>query len=86
MAKLVKKVIPIYPPLAKSARVSGVVHLLGVIAKDGTIQNLQLINGHPLLAHAAMEAVSQWVYQPTLLNGQPVEVIAPIDVNFTLAQ
>ena len=84
MAKLVKKVIPDYPALAKMARVSGVVHLLGVIAKDGTIQNLQLISGPPLLARAAMEAVRQWVYEPTLLNGQPVEVIAPIDVNFTL--
>jgi protein TonB len=86
MAKLVKKVIPDYPPLAKTARVSGVVHLLGVIAKDGTIQNLQVIGGHPLLARAALEAVRQWIYQPTLLNGQPVEVIAPIDVNFTLGQ
>jgi protein TonB len=86
MAKLVKKVIPGYPPLAKTARVSGVVHLLGVIAKDGTIQNLQMISGHPLLAAAAIDAVRQWVYQPTLLNGQPVEVIAPIDVNFTLGQ
>ena len=86
MAKLIKKVIPEYPPLAKTARVSGVVHLLGVISKDGTIQNLQLISGHPLLARAAMEAVGQWRYQPTLLNGQPVEVIAPIDVTFTLGQ
>jgi len=86
MAKLVKKVIPEYPPLAKTARVSGVVHLLGVIAKDGTIQNLQVIAGHPLLTRAALEAVRQWIYQPTLLNGQPVEVIAPIDVNFTLGQ
>ena len=84
MAKLVKKVIPVYPPLAKNARISGVVHLLGVIAKDGTIQNLQLISGHPLLAHAAIEAVRQWVYQPTLLNGEPVEVTAPIDIKFTL--
>jgi periplasmic protein TonB len=86
MAKLLRKIIPEYPPLAKTARVSGVVRLLGVIAKDGTIQNLQLISGHPLLARAALEAVKQWVYQPTLLNGQPVEVIAPIDVNFTLGQ
>lgn len=85
MAKLVKRVIPEYPSLAKTARVSGVVHLIGVIAKDGTIQHLQLISGHPILARAAMEAVRQWVYQPTLLNGQPVEVIAPIDVNFTLS-
>jgi periplasmic protein TonB len=86
MAKLVRKVIPEYPALAKTARVSGVVHLLGIIGKDGTIQNLQLISGHPLLAHAALEAVKQWIYQPTLLNGQPVEVIAPIDVNFTLGR
>jgi periplasmic protein TonB len=86
MAKLVRKVIPEYPPLAKTARVSGVVHLLGVIAKDGTIQNLQVIGGNPLLTRAALDAVRQWIYEPTLLNGQPVEVIAPIDVNFTLGQ
>jgi protein TonB len=86
MAKLMKKVIPEYPPLAKTARISGVVHLLGVIAKDGTIQHLQLISGHPVLARAALEAVTHWIYRPTLLNGQPVEVIAPIDVNFTLGQ
>ena len=86
MAKLIRKVIPPYPPLAKAARISGVVHLIGTIAKDGTIRNLQLISGHPLLSRAAIEAVEQWVYQPTLLNGQPVEVIAPIDVSFTLSQ
>ena len=86
MAKLIKKVIPEYPPLAKTARISGVVHLIGTIARDGAIQNLQLIGGHPLLARAAIDAVRQWIYQPTLLNGEPVEVIAPIDVNFTLGQ
>ncbi len=86
MAKLIRKVMPIYPALARSARVFGVVHLVGTIAKDGTIRNLQLIDGHPLLTRAAMEAVAQWVYKPTLLNGQPVEVIAPIEVNFTLGQ
>jgi len=86
MAKLVKKVIPGYPPLARSARISGVVHLIGIIARDGAIRNLQLVSGHPLLARAALEAVQQWVYQPTLLNGEPVEVIAPIDVYFTLGQ
>ena len=86
MAKLVKQIVPIYPPLAKNARISGVVHLVGIIAKDGTIRNLQLISGHPLLARAAMEAVAQWVYKPTLLSGEPVEVICPIDVNFTLSQ
>lgn len=86
MAKLLRKVIPEYPALARSARISGVVRLVGIISKDGTIRDLQLVSGHPLLAHAAMEAVRQWVYKPTLLNGMPVEVIAPIELNFTLAQ
>jgi protein TonB len=86
MAKLIRKVIPVYPLLARTARISGVVHLIGTIAKDGTIRNLQLIGGHPLLSRAAMEAVSRWVYEPTLLNGEPVEVIAPIEVSFTLAR
>jgi len=85
MAKLVKKVLPRYPPLAVAARVAGVVHLIGIIARDGTIRNLQLLSGHPLLTRAALEAVQQWIYKPTLLDGEPVEVIAPIDVNFTLA-
>lgn len=86
MAKVLRKVIPEYPALARSARISGVVRLIGIIGKDGTIQNLQLVSGHPLLAHAALEAVRQWVYKPTLLDGKPVEVIAPIEVNFTLGQ
>ncbi len=86
MAKLIRKVVPEYPALARSLRIAGVVHLVGTIAKDGTIRNLQLIGGHPLLARAAMDAVRQWLYKPTLLNGEPVEVIAPIDVTFTLAQ
>jgi periplasmic protein TonB len=86
MAKLIRKVMPIYPALARSARISGVVHLIGTIGKDGTIHDLQLIGGHPLLTRAAMDAVAQWVFAPTLLNGQPVEVIAPIEVNFTLGQ
>ena len=86
MAMLLRKVIPAYPPIAKANRISGVVRLIGTIGKDGTIKNLQLVSGHPLLAHAALEAVRQWVYRPTILNGMPVEVIAPIEVNFTLAQ
>ncbi|HLG99214.1 MAG TPA: energy transducer TonB [Bryobacteraceae bacterium] len=85
-ANLIRKVIPEYPPLAKSARISGVVRLIGMIARDGTIQHLQLVSGHPLLAHAAMDAVRQWIYRPTLLNGEQVEVIAPIEVYFTLGQ
>jgi len=86
MAKLIRKVIPEYPILARTSRVSGVVHLVGTIAKDGTIRNLQLVDGNPLLTRAALDAVAQWVYEPTLLNGQPVEVIAPIEVNFTLGR
>ena len=85
-AKLIKKVVPEYPVLARQARVSGTVRLLGVVAKDGTIQKLELVSGHALLAPAALNAVRQWIYRPTLLNGQPVEVQAPIDVIFTLGQ
>jgi len=86
MAKLINRVMPLYPPLAKSAHISGVVHLVGIIAKDGTIRDLKVISGHPLLTKAALDAVSQWVYKPTLLSNEAVEVIAPIDVNFTLSQ
>src|SRR5215472_7020633 len=85
-AKLVRQPKPVYPPLAKQARISGIVHLAAVISKDGTIQDLKVISGHPLLIPAALEAVKQWVYQPTLLNGEPVEVQTQIDVNFTLSQ
>lgn len=85
-ANLIKKVTPVYPPLAKQARVSGVVRFTAVIGKDGAIQNLQLVSGHPLLVPNATEAVKQWMYRPTLLNGEPVEVITQIDVNFTLSQ
>jgi len=85
-AKLIRKPMPVYPPLAKQARIQGVVRFTAVIGTDGTIRNLQLIGGHPLLVPAAQEAVRQWVYQPTLLNGEPVEVVTQIDVNFTLSQ
>ena len=84
MARLVRRVEPAYPPLARQARISGTVELTGVIGVDGRIRELQVVNGHPLLARAALEAVRQWVYEPTLLNGKPVEVIAPITVNFVL--
>ncbi|HOL72230.1 MAG TPA: TonB family protein [Bryobacteraceae bacterium] len=85
-ANLIRRVTPQYPPLAKQARIQGVVRFTAIISKDGTIQNLQLISGHPLLVPAAQEAVKQWVYRPTLLNGEPVEVVTQIDVNFTLSQ
>jgi periplasmic protein TonB len=83
-ARLIRRVVPVYPRPAGEFRISGTVHLLGIIAKDGTIQRLQVLSGHPLLRQAALEAVSQWIYRPTILNGQPVEVEAPIDVIFTL--
>lgn len=85
-AKLISQPKPIYPPLAKSARIQGKVILNAVIGKDGTIQNLTLASGHALLAPAALEAVRKWVYKPTLLNGEPVEVVTQIEVNFTLSQ
>ncbi len=84
--KLISQPRPTYPIEAKQARIQGVVKLYALIGKDGTIQNLNVVSGHPLLAQAALEAVKQWVYQPTLLNGNPVEVETEIDVNFTLAQ
>jgi protein TonB len=85
-ANLIRKVTPLYPPLAKQARIQGVVRFTAIIGKDGTIQNLQLVSGHPLLVEAAKQAVSQWQYKPTLLNGDPVEVVTTIEVNFTLSQ
>jgi protein TonB len=85
-ANLIRQPKPVYPPLAKQARIQGVVRFNAVIGKDGTIQNLTLISGHPLLVPAAQEAVKQWLYKPTLLNNEPVEVATVIDVNFTLSQ
>jgi protein TonB len=85
-AKLIKQVLPVYPQTARQLRIAGTVRLLGIIAKDGTIQKLQVLSGHPLLRQAALDAVSQWVYRPTFLNGQPVEVEAPIDVIFNLSR
>jgi len=83
-AKLVHQVRPVYPPLARQARIQGTVRLQAVISRDGAIQNLQLTSGHPLLVPAALDAVRQWRYRPTTLNGENVEVLTQIDVNFTL--
>jgi hypothetical protein len=83
---LVKRVTPVYPAVAKSARVQGIVRFSATISKDGRIQDLQAIGGPMILIPPAVEAVKQWVYRPTLLNGQPVEVVTQIDVNFTLGQ
>jgi TonB family protein len=84
--KLVRQPRPVYPVDAKAARIQGVVRLSAIIAKDGTIKSLEVMSGHPILVPAAMEAVKDWVYQTTLLNGEPVEVQTVIDINFTLSQ
>ena len=83
-SQLIHKVQPAYPQIAKQVHVQGVVEFTAVISKGGTIENLQLVSGHPLLVPAAREAILQWRYKPTLLNGEPVEVITNIVVNFTL--
>ena len=85
-ARLIFGPKPEYPPLAKMARIQGAVHLEAVISTDGTIQHLTLTSGHPLLVKAAMDAVSRWRYQPTLLNGEPVEVVTDVVVNFILGE
>jgi periplasmic protein TonB len=82
---LIKKVQPAYPPLARQARIQGQVVLHAEISKEGTIQNLQLISGHAMLAPAAIEAVKQWRYKPYLLNGEPVAVETEVIVNFSLS-
>jgi TonB family protein len=77
---------PLYPPEAKQARIQGVVKLNVIIGKDGTVVDLKAASGPPELVFAALEAVRHWVYKPTLLNGNPVEVVTVVDVNFTLSQ
>ena len=81
---LIAKITPAYPAEAKLARVQGRVRLNVLIGNDGLVKDVVLIEGEPVLADAAIPAVRQWVYRPTLLNGQPVEVITQVDVNFTL--
>jgi protein TonB len=81
----IRDVKPNYPPLARQARIQGTVVLHAVISKDGSIQGLTLVSGHPMLAPAAIDAVKQWKYKPYLLNGEPVEVDTEVQVNFTLA-
>jgi protein TonB len=83
-ANLIFSPKPIYPPLARQTRIQGTVRLQAIIAKDGTITQLEILSGPPLLQQSALDAVRQWRYKPTLLNGEPVEVITTIDVVFTL--
>jgi protein TonB len=76
---------PLYPPIARQARVQGAVELRAIISKNGTIENLLVVSGHPMLSAAAIEAVRQWRYRPYLLNGEPIEVETEITVNFLLS-
>jgi protein TonB len=85
-SQLIYKVQPAYPPLARTTHIQGEVQFTAVISKSGAIEHLQLVHGHPMLVHAAEEAILQWRYKPTLLNGEPVEVITEITVHFTLTQ
>lgn len=83
-ARNLKKVAPVYPEIARESNVSGTVRLHVIIGKDGGIKQMEVISGHPLLQQAALDAVRQWQYQPTLLNGEPVEIDTTIDVIFEL--
>ena len=86
LAKLIYQPKLEYPELARISRTEGAVELEAVIGKDGTIEELKVLRGHPLLVNAAIQAVRHWRYQPTLLNGEPVEVVTEITVNFKLAE
>ena len=82
---LVHKVEPAYPPMARTARIQGPVELRAIISKEGTIENLRVVSGHPMLAQAALAAVRQWRYRPYILNGAPVEVETEVIVKFVLS-
>jgi len=84
-ANLIHDVAPTYPPEAGRARIEGAVVLLAVIGKDGSVQDVRVESGLPLLAQAAIDAVKQWRYRPYLVNGEPVEVDSRITINFTLS-
>jgi TonB family protein len=85
-ANLVKRALPVYPPLAKQARIQGTVVLNVTIGKDGKVQDITVESGHALLIQAALDAVKQWTYKPYLLNGEPVELSTQVEVNFTLPE
>jgi protein TonB len=81
---LIQRIEPIYPPLARQARVQGDVVLKAIVSKEGEIKELELVSGHPMLAPAAIEAVKRWRYRPFLLNGEPIEVETLVTVMFRI--
>lgn len=85
-AKVIEKVIPLYPPIALRARIQGVVQLTALISREGRVVQLQVVSGHPMLIASAIEAVKQWRYRPTLLSGVPMEVVTQVDVKFILSR
>jgi protein TonB len=82
--KLRYRVEPVYPEEARRNRIEGTVRLTLVIATDGSIQQIRVDEGHPLLAKTAVDAVRQWKYEQTFLNGEPVEVLTAVNVEFHL--
>jgi periplasmic protein TonB len=81
---LLQKILPVYPPIARQARIEGTVVLAAVISSNGVIENLRIVSGHPMLQQASIDAVQRWRYRPYLLNGEPVAVETTINVIFSL--
>ena len=84
-ASIITQTPPVYPPLARQARIQGGVVLHAIIDREGKVAQLEVVSGHPLLVQSALDAVKQWRYKPTQLNGEPVEVDTTIQVTFTMA-
>ena len=84
-ARLIYSVRPVYPQLARKARIQGVVRLQVLIGKDGVVEKLRLLSGHPFLVKAAMDAVKQWRYEPCRVMGESVAVTTTIDISFSLS-
>jgi periplasmic protein TonB len=82
--KKIKDAKPVYPPVAMAAKVQGIVIIEATIGKDGKVKDAKILRGQPLLNQAAMDAVNQWEFTPTMLNGQPVDVLMTVTVNFAL--
>jgi protein TonB len=85
-SKLIKKVVPAYPPLAREIRIQGRVSMNCTIGVDGSVEKIEVTKGHPLLIQAATDAVAQWKFRPPILNGKGVETSAKIDMDFQLVE